>query len=294
MRLHLVDGTYELFRSHYSKRPSRTAPDGSDIKATHGVLSSLLFLLSGEEDGEVTHLGVAFDNPIESFRNDAFPGYKTGEGIEPALRSQFDVVEEGVAALGLVVWSMQEFEADDALAAAAARFRDEVEQVRIMTPDKDLGQCVTTDDRVVQLDRRQRVLLDAAAIEAKHGVPPASIPDYLALVGDAADGIPGLPGFGKKGAAAVLQRFGHVDAIPDDPDEWDGVDVRGARGLAATLAEQRDAAVLYRMLATLVTDVPLAETIEDLCWEGAPPEFEDWCRAHGLDSLLERVPRWRS
>jgi 5'-3' exonuclease len=266
MRLHVVDGTYELFRAHYSKRPPRTAPNGQDVKGTVGVVTSLIALL-GDPNEAVTHVAVAFDNPIESFRNDLFAGYKTGAGMEPAITQQFDLVEEAVAALGVVVWSMAEFEADDALATAARRWRDAVEQVRILTPDKDLGQCVV-DERVVQVDRVRGRVIDAAGVRARNGVDPASIPDWLGLVGDTADGIPGLPGFGAKTAATLLSHYGTIEAIPDDVREW-AVKVRGAERLATTLEERRTDALLYKRLAVLIDEVPLAESLADLEWRGA-------------------------
>lgn len=265
MRLHVIDGTFELFRAHYSKRPGRFAPDGMDVKGTVGVLSSLIGLLD-DPDEQVTHIAVAFDNPIESFRNEEFDGYKSGEGMEPAIVAQFDLVENAVTALGVTVWSMDRYEADDAMATAATRWRDQVAQVRIMTPDKDLGQCVT-GNRVVQVDRMRRRVIDEDGVVAKNGVPPASIPDWLALVGDTADGIPGIPGFGAKTAAALLSRYGTVEAIPPHSVHWD-VNVRGGMRLAATLNERRDDAALYKHLATLVTDVPLSESLDDLCWRG--------------------------
>jgi len=266
MRLHVIDGTFELFRAHYSKRPGRFAPDGMDVKGTVGVLSSLIGLLD-DPDEQVTHIAVAFDNPIESFRNEEFDGYKSGEGMEPAIVAQFDLVEEATTALGVTVWSMDRYEADDAMATAAMRWRDQVAQVRIMTPDKDLGQCVT-GNRVVQVDRMRRRVIDEDGVVAKNGVPPASIPDWLALVGDTADGIPGIPGFGTKTAAALLSRYGTVEAIPPHSVHWD-VNVRGGMRLAATLNERRDDAALYKYLATLVTDVPLRESLDDLNWQGA-------------------------
>ncbi len=269
MRLHVVDGTFELYRAHYSKRPGKVSPSGQDVKATAGVMSSLLNLLADPVE-QVTHLAVAFDNPIESFRNDLFAGYKDGSGMEPELVAQMDLVEDAVRALGIVVWSMAEFEADDALATAAARYAGEVDQVRIMTPDKDLGQCVV-GQKVVQVDRIRDRIIDADGVIAKNGVPPMLIPDWLALVGDTADGIPGLPGFGAKTAATLLNAYGGIEAIPDDPEAWE-VKVRGAPRLAATLAGERDNAMLYRELATLRTDVPLAERFADLEWRGAPRE----------------------
>lgn len=266
MRLHLIDGTFELFRAHYSKRPPRTAPDGMDVKATVGVLSSCLGLLD-DPDERATHLAVAFDNPIESFRNDLFDGYKTGEGMEPAIVAQFDLVESAVAALGITVWSMARFEADDALASAARRWRDDVAEVRIMTPDKDLGQCVS-GNRVVLVDRIRRRVIDEDGVRARHGCPPASVPDWLALVGDSADGIPGVPGFGAKTAGKLLTRYGTVEAIPASAAAW-RVAVRGASRLATTLREMRDEVALYKKLATLVDDVPLVESLDDLRWRGA-------------------------
>ena len=266
MRLHLVDGTFELFRAHYAPRPSRTAPDGQDVKATVGVAASLLRLID-DPDERATHLAVAFDNPVESFRNRLFDGYKTGEGMDPALAAQFDLVEEVTAALGIVVWSMDEHEADDALATAARRWRDDVDQVRILTPDKDLGQCVI-GTRVVQVDRIRRRVIDEDGVRERNGVAPASIPDWLALVGDTADGIPGVPGFGAKTAATLLSHYGTVDAIPADPSRWT-VRVRGAARLADALNAMREEARLYRRLAVLAEDVPLAESLADLCWKGA-------------------------
>jgi 5'-3' exonuclease len=290
VRLHLVDGTYELFRAHFSKRPPRRSPDDRDVKATAGVVSMLLGLLS-DEDEAVTHLAVAFDNPIESWRNDRFPGYKDGSGVDPDLLAQFDDVERAVRALGVVVWSMDRHEADDALATAAVRWVDEVEQVRILTPDKDLGQVVR-GDRIVQIDRGRDKRYDEDGVVARLGVRPASVPDYLALVGDTADGIPGLPGFGAKGAAAVLARYPHLEDVPELAVSWD-VEVRGATRLAATLAERRDDALLYRELATLALDVPLDERLDDLAWAGVPRErFLAWCDELGVDTLRDRPQRW--
>lgn len=265
-RLHVVDGTYELYRAHYSKRPSKFAPDGLDVKGTAGVVSSLLGLLSDPHE-KVTHIAVAFDNPIESFRNALFEGYKTGEGMEPALVAQMDLVEEAVAALGIVVWPMAEYEADDALATAAWKYREEVDQVRIMTADKDLGQCVA-GDRVIQVDRMRDRIINEQGVIARNGVPPSAIPDWLGLVGDSADGIPGLAGFGAKTAASLLSEYGSIEAIPDDPETW-SVKVRGAARLGATLREERESALLYKRLAILKTDVPLTERVEDLAWRGA-------------------------
>lgn len=290
MRLHVIDGTYELFRAHYSKRPDHRAPGGWDAKATVGVVASLLALLH-DPDEQVTHVAVAFDNPIRSFRNDLFAGYKSDEGMDPALRAQFDPVEEAVRALGVVVWSMDAFEADDALATAAARFQGDARQVRILSPDKDLGQCLV-GERVVQVDRRQERVIDEAALRAARGVAPESVPDLLALTGDDADGIPGLPGIGAKTAAALLGAYGHIEQIPDDPRAW-SVAVRGADKIARVLREQRDEALLYRRLATLRTDVPLTEGLEDLRFQGVPRgRFEAWCDAIGARTLKARPTRW--
>lgn len=297
MRVHLVDGTYELFRAHFSQRPPKAVRLESgllDVKATTGLVFSMLTLLA-ERDEAVTHLAIAFDNPIVSFRNDLFDGYKTDEGVPPSLRAQFDLAELAMKALGIVVWSMDRWEADDALATGAVRFAADpsVEQVRIMTPDKDLGQVVQ-GTKIVQVDRMRRKLYDEAAVVAARGVPPASIPDLLGLVGDTSDGIPGLDGFGMKSAAALLTRWGTIERIPDDPAAWD-VKVTGAPRLAATLAAQREDALLYKKLATLVTDVPLEESLDDLRFQGVPKASFDALAAQ-LDSneLRTRVPRWRA
>jgi len=272
MRLHLIDGTYELFRAHFSKRPDPGA--GEPAKATLGIVTSLLALVNDPKE-QVTHIAVAFDNPIRSFRNDLFAGYKTEEGVPPELLAQFDAAEAAVRALGIVAWSMDRWEADDALATAALRFRDAVDQVRIMTPDKDLGQSIV-GRRVVQVDRMRNKEIDEDGLVALRGIRPASIPDWLALTGDTADGVPGLAGFGEKTAAALLAKFEHLEGIPDDPALWPAT-VRGAPRLARTLAESRDEATLYRTLTRLVTDVPLPETLEDLRWRGlAPGGMAEW------------------
>ncbi len=288
MKIHLIDGTYELFRSFYGP-PPKTAPDGREVGATVGLLRSLLALLG---DPAVTHLACAFDHVVESFRNDLFAGYKTGAGIDPTLRSQFELAEEAVAALGIVVWPMVEFEADDAIATAADRWRDDpaVEQVVVCSPDKDLAQLVW-DSRVVCWDRRREIVYDEAAVIGKYGVAPASIPDWLALVGDSADGIPGIPGWGAKSAATMLAQFGHIEAIPPDIAQWD-MPAGRARRLAETLAAQREQALLYRRLATLRYDVPLAESLDDLAWRGARPAFRPLCADLGADDLPGRVGRW--
>jgi len=283
MQIHLVDGTYELFR-HYYARPEHMDADGIDVGAVRGVVMSVLDLL----DGGATHLGVATDHVIESFRNDLWIGYKTGEGIDPVLFTQFPILEDALRALGVAVWPEVELEADDALASACAvAVADErVEQVLICTPDKDLAQCVQ-DPLVVQWDRRQDILYDEAGVVAKFGVPPASIPDWLALVGDSADGFPGLPGWGAKSAAAVLARYGSIDAIPDPP--WD-VTVRGAAKLAATLDEARDAAELFRVLATLRTDGDVGD-VDDWRWTGPTSEFGAWADRLGSDRLARRAEK---
>jgi 5'-3' exonuclease len=290
MRLHLVDGTYELYRAHYAPRPGHAGPTGQDLKATVGVVSSLLALLHDPAEA-VTHLAVAFDNPIRSFRNDLFVDYKSDEGVPPELRAQFDTVEEAVRAIGVVVWSMREHEADDGLASGAYKFRDEVEQVRIMTPDKDLGQCIR-GERVVQVDRRQNKVTSEAAFRAQRGFGPASMPDYLALTGDTADGIPGLPGFGDKGASLLIGAYGHLEAIPARPIEWT-VKPRGALQLAATLDARREEALFYRTLATLVETAPIAESLDDLRFRGVPrARFEAWCRQVGSTQLPTVPKRW--
>jgi 5'-3' exonuclease len=255
-----------------------------------GVVASMLALLHDPSE-DVTHLAVAFDNPIRSFRNDLFDAYKSDEGVPPELRAQFDRVEEAVRAIGVVVWSMREHEADDALAAGARRFRDEVEQVRIMTPDKDLGQCLR-GNQVVQVDRRQNKVTDEATFRATRGYGPASVPDFLALTGDTADGIPGLPGFGEKSAAALVGAYQHLERIPDDPRSWT-VPVRGAARLAATLAARRDDALFYRTLATLVDTVPLSESLEELRFPGVPRgRFAAWCAELGARHLASVPRRW--
>jgi 5'-3' exonuclease len=263
MDVYLIDGTYELFR-HYYALPSAKTKDGREVAAVRGVVSSILLMFNSG----VTHLAVATDHVIESFRNDLWPGYKTGDGIEPQLLAQFPLLEEALTSLGVTVWPMVEFEADDALAAGAATAaRDtQVDRVIICTPDKDLSQCVR-GTRVVQMDRRTRAIRDEAGVIAKFGVPPASIPDYLALVGDSADGFPGLQGWGPKSTAAVLGKYGRLEHIPDDWRAW-GVNAASPAALAATLARDRERALLFRTLATLREDVPLFETVDELRWEG--------------------------
>jgi 5'-3' exonuclease len=290
MRLHLVDGTYELYRAHFSPRPDHRAPAGWDAKATVGVVSSLLALLADPGE-DVTHLAVAFDNPIRSFRNDLFPDYKSDDGVPPELRAQFDTVEEAVRALGVVVWSMRDHEADDGLASGARRFAAEVDQVRILTPDKDLGQCLD-GDRVVQVDRRQRKVTNEAAFRLHRGFGPRSMPDYLALTGDTADGIPGLAGFGDKSASLVIGAYRHLEQIPDDVATW-SVRPRGAPQLAATLAAHREEALLYRTLATLVDTIPCAASLDELRFGGVPrAAFEAWCDGIGARTLRAAPRRW--
>ena len=290
MKVHLIDGTYELFRAYYGA-PAAQAPDGGEVGAVRGLLRSLLMLL--REEG-TSHVACAFDHVIESFRNRLFAGYKTGAGLPPELLSQFPLAEEAAAALGLVVWPMVEFEADDALCTFAARAAaaPEVEQVLLCSPDKDLAQCVR-GQRVVLLDRLRKRVLGEEEVKAKYGVAPASIPDLLALVGDTADGIPGLPRWGEKSAAQVLSRYSHIDDIPGDPARWE-VSVRGAAALAESLRSGRDAARLYRQLATLRSDVPLAEDLSALCWRGARRgALQALCARLGEARLLERVPRFQ-
>lgn len=289
MKIHLVDGTYELFRNFYGV-PPKQAPDGRQVGATLGLLRSLLLLLSSPN---VTHIACAFDHVIESFRNDLFSGYKTGAGTDPDLLAQFPLAEEAVSALGVVVWPMVEFEADDALASAVARFRDEksVEQIVLCSPDKDLAQLVS-GERVVCWDRRRDILIDEAGVLEKYGVRPGSIPDWLALVGDSADGIPGVPGWGAKSSASVLMHYEHLEKIPDRSEEW-GLSVRGATRLAETLAQGREAALLYRQLATLRRDVPLEEKLDDLEWQGAWGRLKGLCHELGDERIPERISRWR-
>ncbi|HET6220453.1 MAG TPA: 5'-3' exonuclease H3TH domain-containing protein [Acidobacteriaceae bacterium] len=268
MQVHLIDGTYELFR-HYYALPKVRDNTGREVAAVRGVLASLMGMLGRG----VTHIGVATDHVIESFRNDLWPGYKTGEGVEPDLLAQFPLLEEALSALGMVVWPMVEFEADDALAAAATAAANDprVERVIICTPDKDLAQCVR-GTRIVQLDRRKNLTRDELGVVARFGVEPASIPDYLALVGDSADGFPGLPGWGAKSAAAVLARFNHLESIPSDWREW-GVSVASPKALSSTLVANRDQALLFRVLATLRTDIPVFDSVDQLEWKGATADF---------------------
>ena len=291
IRVHLLDATYELFRAHFAPRPPRLDPEGVNVTATIGVLENVLYLI---RDEGVTHLGCASDHIIESWRNRRYAGYKTGAGVDPVLKRQFSLAEEALTALGVVVWPMVEWEADDALGTAAARWADDpaVERIVIMTPDKDMGQCVREDGRVVQYDRRQQKLIDANAVREKFGCSPESIPDFLALVGDYADGIPGIPGWGKVSAGAVLTRYVHLEEIPASVSAWD-VHVRGGATLAQSLRDNLADAVLFRELATLVTDVPLPETLEDMRWKGGHrAEFTAMAERLGAPGLVDRVPRW--
>jgi 5'-3' exonuclease len=281
MQVHLIDGTYELFR-HYYALPKVRDNTGREVAAVRGVLASVMGMLGKS----ATHIGVATDHVIESFRNDLWPGYKTGEGVEPDLLAQFPLLEEALSALGIVVWRMVEFEADDALAAAAKAAANDprVERVIICTPDKDLAQCVR-GTRVVQLDRRKNITRDELGVVAKFGVEPASIPDYLALVGDSADGFPGLPGWGAKSAAAVLAKFNHLESIPADWREW-GVNVASPKTLSSTLVANREQVLLFRVLATLCTDVRVFDSVDELEWKGPTADFAPL--AARLDSSLRK------
>ena len=284
MDVHLIDGTYELFR-HFFAVPSSKDAKGREIGAVRGVLTSVLSML---ESG-ATHVGVATDHVVESFRNELYLGYKTAEGVDPELLSQFPILEEGLQAMGVLVWPETQFEADDALASAAAKaaLDDRVHQVFVCTPDKDLGQCVR-GSRVVQLDRRRELVRDEAGIEAKFGVKPESIPDYLAVVGDNADGYPGISGWGAKAAGAMLSRYIHLEDIPRDCHEWPS-SIRGAARLSQSLFSHWDDALLYRMLATLRLDVPVFDSVDELLWKGSRPNFEDFCRRIKAPDLLRRV-----
>lgn len=291
MKVHLVDGTYELFRAYYGA-PPREGKGGREVGATRALVSSLLALLTKEG---ATHIAVAFDHVIESFRNDLFSGYKTGDGIEPELKDQFPLAEEATRALGIVCWPMIEFEADDALATAADRFRRDsaVEQVRICSPDKDLMQCVL-GERVVSVDRRRGFTYDEAAVEAKLGVPPSAIPDYLALVGDSADGIPGIPRWGAKSAGTILSKYRRLEAIPKNPAEW-AVPVRGKDSLSQNLSEHWNDALLFRTLATLRTDAPALESVDALEWKGArADDVRRLSQSLSDTALAERIRRWQA
>jgi len=289
VKIHLVDGTYELFRSHFGAPPKKS-PDGREVGATVGLLRSLFALVSSPG---VTHVACAFDHVIESFRNALYPGYKTGEGVDENLIAQFPLAEKAVAALGMVVWPMVEFEADDALATGTRLFKDQpgVQQVVICSPDKDLAQSVS-GTRVVAWDRRRDVYLDEAGVAAKYGVPPCSIPDWLALVGDAADGYPGIPSWGAKSAATGLSMFEHLESMPDDPGKL-GLPAGRAAKLVESLKAHHDDAFLFRKLATLRDDVPIGERLDDLEWTGASAQLTEVCRELGEVELPRRVTRWR-
>jgi len=286
--VHLIDGTYELFRHHFGAPPRQTA-DGWEIGAVHGLVASTISLLA--EDG-VTHVGVAFDSVIESFRNDMFDGYKTGEGTPPELYAQFPVAERAMEALGAVVWSMIEQEADDGLAAAATKYAPDVDRVVILSPDKDMSQLYG-DPKIVGYDRRKAAFIDTEGVWEKFGVAPESIPDYLALVGDTADGIPGLPGWGAKSTGTVLAEYTHLDEIPESEDDW-AVKVRSAPKLAATLRDNMADALLYRDLATLRTDAEIPQTLDELEWKGVhKDEFIALCDELDFGGIRNRPKLWQ-
>lgn len=286
-RLHLIDGTYELFRSYFGA-PSRSSPDGVEVGAVGGIVASTLSLL--ESDG-VTHVAAAFDTVIDSFRNDLYPGYKTGEGVPEELLAQFPLAEEALEAIGVTVWRMTEYEADDAIASAVARYAGDFDQVVIMSPDKDLAQCVRGDS-VVTFDRRKGAFIDEAGVIEKFGVRPASIPDYLGLVGDSADGFPGVRGWGAKSAAKVLSHYHHIERIPLEVSLWEP-EVRGAQRLVESLRAGIADALLFRFLAMLRLDVPLSEVTDDLRWRGVPRDaFEAMTTRFGFDTLRDRPKTW--
>ena len=288
MKIHLVDGTYELFRAHFGAPPKK-APDGMEVGATLGLIRSLMLLLSGPE---VSHVAVAFDHVIESFRNRMYAGYKTGAGVDPDLLAQFPLAEKAASALGLAVWSMVKFEADDAIATAVTRFKvKSVRQIVICSVDKDLTQLVD-GDRVVCWDRRREIVLDEKGVIGKFGVSPESIPDYLALVGDAADGYPGIKGWGAASTSAVLSRFKHIESIPPDPNQL-GLGLGRATTLLENLIRNYNDALLFRELSTLRRDVPIKETLKDLQWQGAYPRLKKLCHELGEERIPERVSRWR-
>ena len=289
MKIHLVDGTYELFRSHFGAPPKKS-PDGREVGATLGLVRSLMLLLSSPD---VTHVAVAFDHVIESFRNKLYAGYKTGAGVDPDLMAQFSLAEKAVSALGLVVWPMVKFEADDAIATATARFKKNksVEQIVICSVDKDLTQMVE-GDRIVCWDRRREITLDEKGVIRKFGVGPESIPDFLALVGDSADGYPGIQGWGEKSSSTVLSKYKHIESIPNDPNQL-GLGLGRATTLVENLRKNFDDALLFRELATLRTDVPLKETLADLKWQGAYPRLKKFCHELGDERIPERVTKWR-
>jgi 5'-3' exonuclease len=296
VELHLVDATYELFRAHFAPRPPVLGREGRVLSGVSGLVEQLLFLL--REEG-ATHVGCATDRVIRSFRNDLYPGYKTEAGMPPELLAQFPIAEEAIEALGIVLWSMLEFEADDAIAAAVERWADHpaVERILVCTPDKDMAQLVQ-NGRVVLLDRRRRIVYDEAGVLEKWGVEPRSIPDWLALVGDSADGYPGLPGWGARSASAVLRRYRSLEAIPARASTWDVPALRGAVGLAASLEQHRDEVMLFRSLARLRTtadgvEIPQVDP-DELRWRGAPRAgWEAFCDRWGLPRLRDRPHRWR-
>ena len=284
MDVYLVDGTYELFRYYFAVPPAQDA-NGNEVGAVRGVLNSILGLI----EGGATHLGVATDHVVESFRNDLYSGYKTAEGVAPELLTQFPVLEEALQSMGVLVWPMVRYEADDALASAAAKaaLDDRVGQVLVCTPDKDLAQCVV-GTRIVQMDRRRGIVRDDAGVIAKWGVKPESIPDYLAVVGDSADGFPGLPGWGAKAAALTFAQYPHFEDVPRDWRQWHP-SIRGAQRLSGVLFDHWDDAVLYRTLATLRLDVPVFETVDELQWKGPRPGFEEYCRRLQSSGLHARA-----
>jgi 5'-3' exonuclease len=286
MKVYLVDGTYELFR-HFFAVPPASDVDGHEVGAVRGVLGSVLSMI----EGGATHIGVATDRVIESFRNDLYPGYKTGEGVAPELLSQFPILEDALEAMGVKLWPMVEFEADDALAAAAVKAAENprVEQVLICTPDKDLAQCVRAN-RIVQFDRRREIIRDEAGVVEKFGVAPTSIPDYLAVVGDSADGYPGIAGWGVKAAAQVLSRYPHLEDIPKDFRAWDPA-IKKARGLSESLFKSWDDALLFRQLAILRLDVPVFGNVEELKWKGPRKDFSQCCERMKMDALAKRVAK---
>jgi 5'-3' exonuclease len=292
MKIHLIDGTYELFRNHFGAPPKK-APDGREVGATLGLMRSLLMLLTSPD---VTHVAVAFDHVIESFRNDLYSGYKTGAGVDANLLAQFPLAEQAVSALGVVVWPMVEFEADDAIASAIKRFQKNksVEQFVVCSPDKDLAQLVS-GNRIVCWDRRREIVIDEAGVVEKFGVSPGSLPDWLAVVGDAADGYPGIPGWGAKSASAVLAYYDHLESIPHDPGQWQlkSISPGRAASLAQSLSAHWEEALLFRRLAMLREDVPLQEKPGDLKWQGADPQLKEFCQALGEEKLPLRITKWR-
>jgi 5'-3' exonuclease len=292
MKIHLVDGTYELFRNHFGAPPKK-APDGMEVGATLGLLRTMLLLLATPG---VTHLACSFDHVIESFRNELFHGYKTSAGVDPKLLAQFPLAEKAVSALGIVVWPMVKFEADDALATAVKRFKKNrsVEQIVICSPDKDLAQLVSSN-KIVCWDRRREIVLDEDGVFEKFGVHPPSIPDWLALVGDSADGYPGIPGWGAKSSSIVLSHFEHIESIPGDVNKWglSAISPGRATSLAESLTQHREEAMLYRQLATLRYDVPLKEKLSDLKWKGAYKQLKGICLELGEEQIPKRIPRWR-